>query len=993
MQGLQPRVFLALMLAWAAVAAEAQPGQSFNDAPDAEDFASLEQAAPIELGTGDYQGQETARIQAPGARFVKVHFDRFDVPDGVVVEVSNEAGTELYRYGNDAFDAYTLDRGRGDDGTSRFYALSITGDTAVVSLTGALHRFDPRRHAVVVDSWLAGPDRSTTANREDKYAPDPISELESTCGGSQRYNARCYRDSHPAAYDRSIPVALLITSSGEECTAWRVSASNRMFTAGHCVSGQDDLDGAEIWFQYRTQSCTGSTTIEPVKVTGGKLLASDSTLDYALFTVDDFDRIAYLGYLGLDVREGARGEEIFIPQHGLGRPKQIAIESDMNTSGWCEIDEDDYDGYGNDTDIGYFCDTTTSSSGAPVVSGLTGRVIALHHLGGCFNAASKVALIWPQVKSHFGGAIPTDDGTAPWTYGPPAQNEPPDAQFSASCDNLECSFDGSGSDDTDGSIERYQWDFGDGSEAAGAQVGHGFAEAGSFVVKLTVVDDDGASDSYSKSVDVSRPNARPEARFSAQCQHNACQFDGSASSDDDGEIVSWAWQLGDGAKASGTQVSHSYREAGSYTITLTVKDNDGASDSRTFTTSVSLPNEKPLAYFEVSCDELDCRVDGSASADPDGTIASYEWNFGDGQSASGQTATHRYADDGEFTVTLTVRDNLGAAASSSKTVRVERRQIGQEPEPPVEPDPEPDPPESPPPEPAPPEAPPTEPGPDPDPEPEPEPESDNAAPRADFSSVCYGDRCSFDAAPSHDSDGDIVSYSWSFGDGRRGQGEALQHVFDQGGRYRVVLTVEDDRGGTDSIWRYVEVESPEAATPLVEFTVRCRERSCTLDAGSSTNHVTETARFDWAFGDGTSGEGRTVSHEYARDGVYRVTLKVSGPNELSASRTRWIKIASERPIELLAVGGRQNDRGIVVLKWSEATTSTVIILRNGKPIAEVMNNGKYVDTDSARLHKSAAYQICDSFGANCSEEISVVIGSAWGAKPPESKTPPAKARR
>jgi PKD repeat protein len=174
--------------------------------------------------------------------------------------------------------------------------------------------------------------------------------------------------------------------------------------------------------------------------------------------------------------------------------------------------------------------------------------------------------------------------------------------------------------------------------------------------------------------------------------------------------------------------------------------------------------------------------------------------------------------------------------------------------------------------------------------------------------------------------------------------------------------------------------------------VACSDRSCTLDAGSSTASEGPIASYDWAFGDGASGEGQTVSHEYAEDGRYRVTLKVTGGNETSATRSRTIQIVTERAIELRAAGGRQNGRGIAVLTWSEAGTDTVIIRRNGQQIAEVPNTGKYRDTDLASLRKTAAYQVCDANGTNCSEEIVVMLGPVWGLKAPEDKQPPAKVR-
>lgn len=77
-------------------------------------------------------------------------------------------------------------------------------------------------------------------------------------------------------------------------------------------------------------------------------------------------------------------------------------------------------------------------------------------------------------------------------------------------------------------------------------------------------------------------------------------------------------------------------------------------------------NALPTASFAENCDGLECTFDGSASADPDGSIASYAWNFGDGATGSAATASHTYASAGTFTVTLTVTDDAGATDSTAR---------------------------------------------------------------------------------------------------------------------------------------------------------------------------------------------------------------------------------------------------------------------------------------------------------------------------------------
>jgi len=174
-------------------------------------------------------------------------------------------------------------------------------------------------------------------------------------------------------------------------------------------------------------------------------------------------------------------------------------------------------------------------------------------------------------------------------------------------------------------------------------------------------------------------NTAPVASFSFSCTDLSCSFDGSGSSDADGDALSYSWNFGDGATATGSTASHTYANDGSYTVTLTVSDGtDTGSDAQTVTVSGgSEPvNEAPTAAFTSSCTDLGCSFDGSGSSDSDGTIAGYAWDFGDGNTASGSTASHSYAAAGTYTVTLTVTDDAGASDTSSQNVTVSEPSTG-----------------------------------------------------------------------------------------------------------------------------------------------------------------------------------------------------------------------------------------------------------------------------------------------------------------------------
>jgi PKD repeat protein len=155
----------------------------------------------------------------------------------------------------------------------------------------------------------------------------------------------------------------------------------------------------------------------------------------------------------------------------------------------------------------------------------------------------------------------------------------------------------------------------------------------------------------------------------------AVAFNGTASSDPDGSIASYAWNFGDGSTGTGATPSHAYAGVGTYTVTLTVTDNGGLSNSATTTASISTssgpqpPVARPGGPYSGTVN-ASVSFDGSASTDADGHIVSYDWNFGNGGTASGAQAMHAYAAAGTYTVTLTVTDDAGLKATATATVTI-----------------------------------------------------------------------------------------------------------------------------------------------------------------------------------------------------------------------------------------------------------------------------------------------------------------------------------
>ena len=231
---------------------------------------------------------------------------------------------------------------------------------------------------------------------------------------------------------------------------------------------------------------------------------------------------------------------------------------------------------------------------------------------------------------------------------------------------------------TPGGIASSQsWDFGDGSGSTLMGTSHTYASQGTYVATFSITYQDSSTDSDSVMIIVDPPNQAPSAELSANPVSGdaplAVSFDGSTSTDADGTVQSYQWDFGDGSSSSGVTSSHTYTTEGAYSAVLTVIDDDGASDAASVTISVSQEpsgNQLPVASFTVDAtlnDYIQHSMDASASFDSDGSIVSYDWDFGDGSSGSGATVDHVYFGAGPYTITLTVTDNEGATASTQKS--------------------------------------------------------------------------------------------------------------------------------------------------------------------------------------------------------------------------------------------------------------------------------------------------------------------------------------
>ena len=238
--------------------------------------------------------------------------------------------------------------------------------------------------------------------------------------------------------------------------------------------------------------------------------------------------------------------------------------------------------------------------------------------------------------------------------------------------------------------------------------------------------------------------------------------------------------------------------------------------------------------------------DGRKSYDCDcSSCLTYAWDFGDGTTSTEPVVTHTYEKGGEYTVTLTVKDNSGLECDTDVTT---------------------------------------------------EKVTVNTPPVAAFTApekACCGTEVTFDASSTTDDTPGNISYCWNFGDGTTGDGKVVTHTYNKSGSYKVVLNVDDGAGSacsTDCTSKCIAINAGPTADAGcdIERCVRATKGqeggyAVCLDGSKSCDPENDCLTYAWDFGDGEKGEGAKVNHNYKNGGSYTATLTVDDGSGLACS--------------------------------------------------------------------------------------------------------------
>lgn len=395
-------------------------------------------------------------------------------------------------------------------------------------------------------------------------------------------------------------------------------------------------------------------------------------------------------------------------------------------------------------------------------------------------------------------------------------NEQPVASFMA---NTVCSGDSTDFTNTStGSILVYGWSFGDGSSSNNAAVKHVYTSGGTYNVRLQVTTAQGCNDDETVAVDVYNT---PTAMFTTAdvCLSDNATFNDNNSTGNGDLISDREWLFGDDNNDFGRSASHKYDTAGIYTSSFVVTTIRGCTDTATSTIEI---HPMPMVGFagNDTCEKIGINFSNSTTISK-GSIASYLWNFGDGNVTTTMAPVHAYDTLGMYTVALTAASDKGCVTSGSNDVTV------------------------------------------------------HPVPTAFFANdpICDGDSTRFqnhsDVAEGN------VTYDWNLGDGSVSNDEHPWHEYDTFGVYTVTVTVTSDKACASQYTMPYEVyEAPIAALPLLG--------SCEGAMNMIPQVVLDNVREEWSYnvysGDGMAYDSVPESIIYATAGDYIASLAITTDN-------------------------------------------------------------------------------------------------------------------
>lgn len=415
-------------------------------------------------------------------------------------------------------------------------------------------------------------------------------------------------------------------------------------------------------------------------------------------------------------------------------------------------------------------------------------------------------------------------------------------------------FDGSKSGDTDGALVEYKWDLGDGTLFEGVRTSHKYSKAGKYKVFLRVKDNSKTSSDTNTDSIVVVVNQAPVALAGSDLYSDSgeASFDASKSYDEDGEIIKYEWNLGDGSKKEGKAFNHFYQTPGEYRVILKVTDNTNTRNNSASDTITVVVNRRPIA--DAGPDHLiapnqKLTFTSANSRDPDGQIVKQKWFVDNKPVSEDKLLEYVFVEPRTYLVGLEVTDDFPEPLSDIDFVTVKV----------------------------------------------------NKSPVAVIDAPQIGEpfkKIKLSAERSFDTDGKIIEYTWLIDDLPARKGKVIEHAFDKPGIHRVVLNVVDDAGVSNSIsGDTLNVKINSSPLIIVKDIIETCDNVVTIDASQSVDPDGDQLTFYWQFPNSNRTKGSAVvTHHFVEKGILPVIIYADDGKELSNSISqKSITVKINRP--------------------------------------------------------------------------------------------------
>ena len=372
---------------------------------------------------------------------------------------------------------------------------------------------------------------------------------------------------------------------------------------------------------------------------------------------------------------------------------------------------------------------------------------------------------------------------------------------------------------TNGSnINQYLWSFGNGNTSTNPGPAYTYPNAGSYNAQLMVTTNFGCTDTLQTNVLVNPNPLLSNLSLSNVCMGNATSLNAGISipNINGASIASQTWDMGDGTQLSGSNLNHNYLNPGLFVVQGTISSNQGCALQVTDTALVFPNPSASLASANTVCEETATSFNGNASISPvnGAAIASYQWNFGDGNTANTQNPSHNYATWGNYNYLMVVSSNHGCLDTLFGNATVHPKPVAQ----------------------------------------------------FDLPGHCGGSPMpltDFSSIPA----GSIDTYLWTSSDGLNSGQQNPVWTLAQG-QQQVTLLLTSDQGCTDTLTKSIAVGQPfnTSFAPTLIGTATVQFLPDTLDPYLD---------YMWDFGDGTVSYQINPQHTYWNSGIYTVCLTIS----------------------------------------------------------------------------------------------------------------------